>query len=265
MRSAFEIQPDPTFLPGTDPADTALFLDFDGVLADIVNDPARVSVEAEVIAALGDLSRASGDAVAIISGREIEQLDAFLSPLRLPAAGIHGLERRNGDGRVERQDFDADSLARIRDAVAEFAGARAGLVAEFKRGSVALHYRNRPETEGECLRLADDLESRIKGLKNVRGKMVVEMTLAHRSKADAINDFMREEPFCGRTPFYFGDDITDEDGFRAVNALGGVSVKIGAGPTVATRRLASPVAFRAWLTATARRWCRSGNTGERRP
>jgi trehalose 6-phosphate phosphatase len=58
-------------------------------------------------------------------------------------------------------------------------------------------------------------------------------------------------PYRGRRPLFAGDDLTDENGFRAVEERGGVSIKIGAGETIATRRVSSPAAFRAWLTAFA--------------
>lgn len=254
MRSAYKTPPEPSRLFQLSPADTALFLDFDGVIAEIVNDPGKVRVEHDVLRHLGELSHATGNAVAIVSGREIGQIDTFLSPLHLPIAGIHGLERRTAAGTLDRHGFDPAAFMRIRQLAAEFAESRDGVFAEIKYGSVALHYRHRPDLEEDCLRFADELKSCVDGLKNVRGKMVVEMKLTDRTKADAIDDFMREAPFTRRQPVFFGDDVTDEDGFRAVNALGGLSVKIGRGETAACERMASPAEFRRWLAATARAW-----------
>lgn len=86
-----------------------------------------------------------------------------------------------------------------------------------------------------------------------RGKMVVEMRLHAATKGTAINDFLQEKPFKGRLPFFAGDDVTDEDAFEAVNALGGISVKVGPGETVAQARVASVDEFLTWLQATAQR------------
>ncbi|QKV17778.1 trehalose-phosphatase [Oricola thermophila] len=260
MRSAFEKRPEPNPIFQLDHANTALFLDFDGVIAEIADHPSEVAVEKDVIENLGRLSLALGNALAIVSGREISQLDSFLSPLRLPSAGVHGAERRDTAGRLFRQEVNADAYSRLRHAVREFAAGRKGLFAELKFGSVALHFRSRPDLADECLRFVESLKPGFDDSRIVHGKMVVEMKLANRNKADAVTEFLREKPFFRRKPVVFGDDVTDEDAFRAVNALGGISVKVGDGPTSATCRLASPSEFRAWLASTAERW--SGSSAQ---
>lgn len=249
--------PDTSSLSHIDADDTALFLDFDGVIADIVDAPDKVRVEPDVLGCLQKMSRASGNALAIVSGREIAQIDSFLQPLRLPAAGVHGIQHRNAAGETTAEGFDEKDFCRLRHLVVDFAEAHDGLLAEVKPGSVALHYRYCPEMEADCRRLASELESMIPGMKTVRGKMVVDMKLADRTKGDAIARFMDEPPFRHRIPLFFGDDVTDEDGFRIINALGGISVKIGDGESEATCRLASTAEFRRWLADTADRWTMS--------
>ena len=80
----------------TPQADWALFLDFDGTLADIAASPCRVRIDARLPVTLAALSDVLDGAVALVSGRPLAQLDAFLAPLVLPATGLHGLERREG-------------------------------------------------------------------------------------------------------------------------------------------------------------------------
>ena len=85
------------------------------------------------------------------------------------------------------------------------------------------------------------------GVEVQRGKMVAELKPTGHDKGRAIEAFMRERPFAGRVPVFLGDDLTDEHGFRVVDRLGGHSIKVGAGPTVARWRLANPTAARTWL------------------
>lgn len=233
------------------PARTAFFLDFDGTLARIVSDPAQAAVAAPTLAALRRLHEAAGGAVAIVSGRIIAQLDAMLHPLRLPVAGVHGLERRNAAGAVFTTPFDAPAQHRITSALRRFVSERPGLLAEVKSGSVALHYRRRPELEADCRAFAAAAARAEPRVRIVEGKMVVELKLSARTKGDAIADFMAEPPFRGRRPFFAGDDATDEAGFAVVNAMDGVSLKVGPGETRARHRVEGIDAFIAWLERLA--------------
>lgn len=242
---------DPFPLPAIDPAHTAFFFDFDGTLAAIVDDPSAVTVEKRVIEALRAIRAAAGDAMAVVSGRSIRQLDDMLRPLKLPAAGVHGLERRRADGSVSRVEIDAGAMLRIRNRAEAFVKRYPGLLAEEKPGSLALHYRRRPELAAACLDLADDLAADDGQVRVVRGKMVVEMKLADRTKADAIGEFMGEPPFAGRTPLFAGDDLTDEDGFAAIEQWHGISIKIGDEETKAAHRFADIAGFHDWLIRLA--------------
>lgn len=235
-----------------DPATTAFFLDFDGTLAEIVPDPEEAAPSEETRHALAVLQRISSGAIALVSGRSIATLDRKLAPLRLPATGVHGMERRNGSGIFWRADFDPDDLARVAAETSAFVAARHGLSMESKPGSVALHYRNRPELEADCLAFATARANALPSVRLLPGKMVIEMTFGRRDKGEAIADFMKEPPFAGRLPFFAGDDATDEAGFAVVNAMGGVSVKIGEGESLARFRLPDCAALTAWLRAVCR-------------
>lgn len=233
------------------PSRTAFFLDFDGTLAAIAPDPDQASVKPETLAALGELKTAAGGAVAVVSGRSIAQLDRMLHPLALPLAGVHGLERLDAAGRLTRAPVDVAAQHLLAALVRAFLEDRPGLLAEVKPGSVALHYRKRPEMAADCLAFALDAAREAGGVTLVEGKKVIEMKLSPRTKGDAIADFMAEAPFRGRRPFFAGDDATDEAGFAAVNAMGGVSLKIGPGETAARHRLADADGFAAWLKRLA--------------
>lgn len=230
-----------------EPSSTAFFLDFDGTLAAIVDDPRQVRVTPPTLAALESLYQITDGALAIISGRPIETLDHFLTPLKLPLSGVHGLEWRDAHGVSHRNTYDARSLEQLRDRIAAYAADHPGLVAEEKPGSVALHYRQRPDLADSCLALAQRLASKIPAAALMRGKMVVELRLGGRSKADAVSDFMAVPPFRGRKPLFVGDDVTDEDAFRLVEKMKGAGIKIGDGETAASLRLPDRDAFETWL------------------
>jgi trehalose 6-phosphate phosphatase len=221
---------------------SALFLDFDGSLVDIAPQPEDVVVPSNLVATLAELNSFLGGAVAVISGRPIEQIDAFLHPLRLPAAGVHGAEHRGVDGAVTL--LMAHPLEEVENAASRLAAQHPRLRVERKRGSLALHYRQAPELEALCVETLQAAVSRSPGLALLRGKMVVEAKPSGATKDRAIEAFMQERPFEGRVPVFIGDDTTDEPGFSTVQRLGGQGVKVGEGPTVAWQRLESPAMLR---------------------
>lgn len=225
----------------------ALFLDFDGTMVDLAPQPSAVHVPQPLITALRELHGYLHGAVAVISGRPITQIDDFLRPLQLPVAGVHGAERRGDDGQVHL--LHTHPLDHVEEAACALAAEHPGLLVENKRGSLALHYRQRPELEDVCLRTMQDAVDESPGLTLLRGKMVAEAKPGGASKGRAIEDFLAEAPFTGRTPVFIGDDLTDEVGFSTVQRLGGIGVKVGEGPSVAWRRVPDPAALRRELEA----------------
>lgn len=229
----------------------ALFLDFDGTLAAIAPRPDAVVVEDWVRPLLQLALQRLDGAVAVVSGRPLIEIDAMLAPLRLPAAGVHGLERRDAEGRVRVQ---AGALPADLDLAAECLATRhEGLLIERKLSALALHYRARPELEELC---AQTLLAAAKPHSDewtvLLGKCVVELKPRRVNKGEAVRDFLARPPFAGRVPVFVGDDATDEDGFAAVQAVGGCGVKVGQGPSGAMARLDSPAAVRDWLRAALR-------------
>jgi trehalose 6-phosphate phosphatase len=225
----------------------ALFLDFDGTLVDLAPQPEAVVVPPGMLGTLEALNAYLGGALALISGRPIEQIDAFLHPLRLPVAGVHGTERRNAAGELTL--LRTHPLKRVEEAALTLAARHPMLRVENKRGSVALHYRQAPELEAVCLETMQAAVEESPGLTLLRGKMVVEAKPGGVSKGLAIESFMAEPPFAGRRPVFVGDDFTDEVGFATVQRMQGLGVKVGEGASVAFQRLESPAVFRQQLQA----------------
>jgi trehalose 6-phosphate phosphatase len=230
--------------------DWALFLDFDGTLVELEDHPDKVTLPPGMAPRLRHLQAAFNDAVAIVSGRALADLEGLLDPLRLPLAGLHGLERRDARGCVHRDERDREGLDAVRDAIAGFVNARPGLYAEDKGGTVALHWRGAPEREHEVAAFLERQRRQLgDGFHIQGGKQVFELKPVGRDKGRVVREFMAEAPFAGRTPVFIGDDRTDEDAFTAVNALGGVSIRVGEHhpDTAASATLSSVAATLDWL------------------
>lgn len=235
----------PDFAP-----DWAFFLDVDGTLVDIAAKPDSVRVTDEQRRLLAALREATEGALALVSGRPVAGIDALFSPLTLAAAGQHGLERRDARGSFHRHPAPQEKLRATAPELLAFAGGHPGLVLEDKGASFALHYRLVPHLAEAVAALMNELAAQLgEGVELQHGKMVVELKPAGHNKGTAVEEFMREPPFAGRTPVYIGDDLTDEHAFEVVNRLGGHTVKVGEGVTQARWRFADVAAVRAWLEA----------------
>lgn len=227
----------------------AWFLDIDGTLLDIAAMPAAVKAGPADTRLVTGLYSESRGAVALISGRSIAGIDKLFHPLRLPAAGQHGIERRDAKGRIHLHAFPEDAMRRAAADIRAFSVKHEGLVLEDKGASLALHYRLSPQLAGPVHAVMHRAAQHFgEGVEVQGGKMVAELKPSGRDKGIAIEEFMHEAPFRGRTPVFLGDDLTDEDGFHVVNRLGGNSIKIGRGVTSARWRLRDAAAVRAWLS-----------------
>ena len=235
-------------------ADWALFLDVDGTLLDHAERPDAVRPGEAEFRLLDALRRACGGALALISGRSVADIDAMFAPLRLPVAGQHGIERRDASGAVHRHAVPSQALRGAAARIGEFAARHQGLLFEDKGYNLALHFRMAPQLAAAAEAAVGEAAAALgAGFELLRGKMVVELKPSGRDKGSAIEEFMREPPFAGRRALFVGDDQTDEYGFGVVNRLGGRSVKVGPGVSVARHRIADAAAVRAWLAHWAAR------------
>jgi trehalose 6-phosphate phosphatase len=225
----------------------ALFLDFDGTLVAIADHPEEVRLDLSTRQALMHLDTLLGGAIAIITGREIAAVDRFLDPLRLSIAGVHGLTRRDAQGRTHKPAVDGGFASAIEKALHPLLQNHSALFLEYKYGAVALHYRSHPELENKCILLMETAVDGLAGVELKRGKMVVEAKAVGGNKGAAIADYLNEQPFAGRRAVFAGDDVTDEDAFVLVNARDGISIKVGPGETHATYRATDTDEFLAWL------------------
>lgn len=228
--------------------DWAYFLDVDGTLLEIAENPNAIRVDQSLLLLLERLHRASG-AVALISGRAISDLDRRIAN-RLPRAGQHGLERRDAAGRLWLHATPPEAKERIRSALTPWLESHPGLLLEDKGLTLALHYRQEPDLEDAMNELMAKLIAEAGDqLVMQKGKCVVEAKPANFDKGTAIEEFLAEAPFKGRKPVFIGDDLNDEHGFAVINRLGGISIKVGEGDSCAAWRLASVDAVRSWLAS----------------
>lgn len=229
----------------------AFFLDVDGTLLEIADTPSAVRVDLELLELIGQLYRASGGTVALVSGRSISDLEDLLGTLRLPLAGQHGLERRDAAGRLWIHAAPPGAKCAIKQALQPVLARHPGLLLEDKGLTLALHYRQAPHLAAYAQRLmARLMEEAGGGLELQKGKRVIEIKPAGIDKGAAVAEYLTESPFRGRHPVFIGDDLNDEHGFAEVNRLGGTSIKVGRGPSCARFRLANVTAVRRWLTHT---------------
>jgi trehalose 6-phosphate phosphatase len=216
------------------------FLDYDGTLAPIVEDPTEAHPHPDVPELLRAL--AARHPVWIVTGRHLKSIETFfdaagLLDLRLPAIGLHGTQEGVlGDG-VESlaSDEAVDALAQMRRALPSIEGVRV----ESKEDAFAVHYRAAPDEDDALDALRDWADEMPAALEAVWGKKVVELRPRGLTKGTAVRRVLERHP--GKTPVYLGDDTTDEDAFEELERTdGAVTVRVGGGETRARYRLGGP-------------------------
>lgn len=223
----------------------ALFLDFDGTLVEIASDPQAIAPPDDLAARLESLADRFGGAVAVVSGRSIDNLRHYLGPVAVALAGSHGGHVVAPSGEVLR------AAERLPDgasaALGDFAREH-GLLHEAKPHGAALHYRHRPELAETATGFVRELALR-HGLATKTGKCVIELVHPGVDKGGAVELLMGQATFAGALPVFIGDDVTDEDGFAACARLGGFGILVGHRPeTVARYRLGTVEDVFRWLS-----------------
>jgi trehalose 6-phosphate phosphatase len=245
MNSAADLPAPPSLSELSVRGPVALFLDFDGTLVEIAETPGAIDVPHRLAERLCALSERLDGRLALVSGRAVANLEEHCGPLGVACAGSHGLSRFSAAR--ERLGEEPRVLpAPVLDLLDEFAAAE-GFRLETKAHGAALHYRSDPSLETRGLAFATALAGE-HGLVIKRGKCVIELVPPGGDKGSAVGAFMQEQPFAGALPVFVGDDVTDEDGFAAVQELGGFGVLVGKrSPSAARYGLADPAAVQQWL------------------
>ncbi|WP_407177997.1 trehalose-phosphatase [Bradyrhizobium sp. STM 3562] len=210
-------------------SETAILLDIDGTLLDLMPTPREVWVPPGLAKTLNRLMARTSGALALVSGRSLNDIDLIFAPDQFPAVGGHGAEMR--------LFADAEAVAaqappmdkELKRRLAAIARLSPGILLEDKGYSLALHYRLAPHAERaiyEAISLirADLPEAPIEVLP---GKCVFEIKHAGFTKANGVRELMKHAPFNGRKPLFIGDDVTDESVFAIMPDLNGLSFSVG--------------------------------------
>ena len=232
----------------------ALFLDVDGTLLDLAARPDEVVTPAGLVTTLARAERKLGGALALISGRSIDDVDHLFAPLRLRASGVHGAEIRldaeASTTPTAAADLPQSLLAELRHAVEPFPG----VFVENKRFSFTVHYRLAPSAERPLRNIVKRLVDPIPIAVDIMdAHYAIEIKSPSFDKGGAIATFLSTSTFRGRTPIFVGDDTTDESGFALVSARGGFAYSVGRPRPGAIRVFPGPQAVREWLAEFAAR------------
>jgi trehalose 6-phosphate phosphatase len=237
----------PAFVPLL--GNCALLLDIDGTLLDLAATPGDVKVPEGLDKTLSELHARTDGALALVSGRALEDIDRIFAPMRLPVVGGHGAEMRlsvdNEAVDVHAPPMDPDLKRRF----AAIAQLSPGIILEDKGYSVALHYRLAPNFE----RTIYDAVSAIRAdlpeapIEVLPGKSVCEIKHSGFTKASGVTELMKHEPFAGRQPIFIGDDVTDETVFAIMPTMNGISISVSRHARGVDGYFESPSDVRAWL------------------
>ena len=214
-------------------------LDFDGVLAPIVDVPSDARPLPATAAALKALATLPDTTVALLSGRGLSDLatvSGFGSPIRL--IGSHGSEFDDGDGASLLDDEQRARLDRLTAELSELVDGEPGVALEKKPAGVAVHVRNAPAEVGtrvlEAVRVGPAARE---GIEATPGKAVLDLSVVRMDKGAAL-DVLRER-VAADAVLFSGDDVTDETAFARLRE-GDVGVKVGPGDTAAEHRVDGP-------------------------
>jgi len=208
---------------------TAILLDIDGTLLDFAPTPREVWVPPDLLQALNLLREKTSGALALVSGRSLNDIDLIFAPEEFSAVGGHGAEMRlvtGGDAAAMLAPLLDSELKRRLAAIARLSP---GILLEDKGYSLALHYRLAPHAEPairEAIALIQ-LDLPDAPIEVLPGKCVFEVKHSAVSKASGVRELMTRAPFRGRRPLFIGDDVTDETVFAIMPEFDGTAFSVG--------------------------------------
>jgi trehalose 6-phosphate phosphatase len=234
--------------------DYAILLDVDGTILDLASSPREVFCPPFLRKTLNRLYELTGGAVALVSGRSIDDLDLIFAPLQLAAVGGHGAEFRPFPGGEidRRRALPLDK--NLKRELATVGALGPGILIEDKGFSLAIHYRLAPDKEALVRALVDRICAchPAENIDVLPGKFVVEIKPAGFDKGKAVLELMTYPPFTGRNPIFIGDDTTDEAVFAIIPDLAGLAFSVGRDVPGVNGVFSTPASVRRWLDRITR-------------
>ena len=207
----------------------ALLLDIDGTLLDLAPTPREVWVPPDLAVTLNRLMERTEGALALVSGRSLNDIDLIFAPEQFPIVGGHGAEMRlSGDSEAvatHAPPMDQELKRRL----AAVAKLSPGILLEDKGYSLALHYRLAPHAEKAIYEAVSLIRADLPNapIEVLPGKCVCEIKHSGFTKASGVRELMTHEPFKGRRPLFIGDDVTDESVFAIMPDYDGFAFSVG--------------------------------------
>jgi len=227
----------------------AILLDIDGTLLDLAPTPREVWVPPGLARTLNGLLEKTAGALALVSGRSLNDIDLIFAPEQFPAVGGLGAEMRiSGDNEsvaTHAPPMDKELKRRL----AAIAKLSPGILLEDKGYSLALHYRLAPHAEKAIYEAVSLIRADLPNapIEVLPGKCVCEIKHSGFNKATGVLELMAHEPFRGRRPIFIGDDVTDESVFALMPDLGGLAFSVGRRATGVADHFDEPRDVREWL------------------
>jgi trehalose 6-phosphate phosphatase len=229
--------------------DCAILLDIDGTLLDLAPTPREVWVPPDLSRTLNGLLEKTSGALALVSGRSLNDIDLIFAPELFPAVGGHGAEMRlatDGEAVATHAPPMDKELKRRLAAIAKLSP---GILLEDKGYSLALHYRLAPHAERAIYEAVSLIRADLPNapIEVMPGKCVCEIKHSGFNKASGVIELMGHEPFRGRRPIFIGDDVTDESVFAIMPDLGGLAYSVGRRAKGVADHFDEPREVREWL------------------
>lgn len=241
----------PQMLPPLDIASCALLLDIDGTLLDLAPTPRSVVVPPDLVPTLDGLLERTSGALALVSGRSLDDIDWIFAPARYPSVGGHGAEMRlsiDSEAVATHAPPMSPDLKRRFAAIAEM---DSGILVEDKGYSFALHFRQVPHLETAIYDAVSVIRADLPNapIEVLPGKAVCEIKHSGVTKATGVRELMSHEPFKSRRPVFLGDDVTDETVFAIMPDFNGLSFSVGRQARGVAGTFSGPSDVRRWLAS----------------